>query len=309
MNTRPNCNENLEGNSLESTKYEVVKNTKKCHFCAEEILEEATECNFCLENLWEYQEKNSLVEEAENDNKEGLKGLWGWLYLVIIGLLITPFMLLSQIDYIFISLINDWTLSQIISPESSTYIKWFYWIFLIELIINIIFILFTSFLIHLFFMRSKLFPRMYQIFLFSYLLFLALDFYFTDYIVWDTILEDSEPPTEVYKSLVTFIVWWSYMQVSERVKNTFTIEWFKEKNIYVVVYLIFIGITFISTLSWIDISKLTFNEYEYWNETCLETYWKDSYYMWEYDDGWYICNCKEWYEFGWENKDTCISIK
>ena len=277
---------------------------KTCKYCANEIQENAIKCRYC----WELLNDNS--KETKLDSNQELKWLGGWLVIVIIGLIITPFTILSWIENSFILWINDGTLAQLITKGSWSYIEWFFPIFIFEMLWNLFFVFFAAILTYFFFSKHKLFPLLFKIYLISNFLFLLFD-----YVVVDLIPElyeiddDWESLWELIRSFFSMIIWGSYIHVSKRVKNTFIETDYKKYNVWSYVLIALVVISTISVLSKIELSKLTYNEYEYWNEICINEYWINSYYNWEQTDESYICDCKEWYKFWWENDDTCISIK
>lgn len=100
------------------------------------------------------------------------------------------------------------------------------------------------------------------------------------------------------------------MQYSKRVKNTFIEEDFKKADTYALIILIFLTTILINTFIKIEYKNIfSFNEYDYWNTICVDWYWENSYYVWEFSDDSYLCLCKVWYEFWWEDDNTCVEKK
>lgn len=252
-------------------------------------------------------EKIKQLEKKDNNKKE-LKWLWGWLILVCIGLLITPIQLLKHIDDNYIPVINDWSFAQLINKTSSFYIEWFLPLSIFEFIWTFIFILFPIFLIYLFFSKNIKFPFYYKIFLISNLIFLLLDFVLGNLIPEIAIIPDGWEIKELISTFLTVLIWWSYIHVSKRVKNTF-IEEKRDSNALSIslTYLVVIFIMIFSVFSALDISKFSFTEKEYWNKTCIENFWEKSIYTWEKENGEFLCDCIEWYEFWWTNFNKCVS--
>ncbi len=282
---------------------------KKCFYCAEEIESRARKCKYCSELV----KKQEVVKDNEEKNTEEdswPKWLWGWLIIVIIGILISPLIPLWHIEEIFIVWLNDWTLAQVINPEKSWYIDWVLSILIFEFFINFLQIILSMVLIYLFFGKHKLFPLLFQISLIISFLFILFDTIYAN-IIYE--YENSEYVIMEYadsiRAFIYLLIWLPYMHVSRRVKNTFVEDKFVwDKRIVLAIYVI-IWILLIRVVSLIDPSKLSFSEYEYGTNICIETFWKYSYYTWEHDQDSYLCDCKEWYDFWWINENTCILKK
>jgi len=254
-------------------------------------------------------ENINKVEKDNKPNKE-LKWLWGWLILVWIGILITPFKILKLLDDIYISMINDWSYAQLISKLSDSYIEWYLPLTIFEFVWNFIFILFPIILIYLFFAKNKKFPWYYKIFLLTNFIFILLDFILSDLIPEIAAIPDNwEYLRELVKSFIALIIWWSYMHISKRVKNTFTEKWKNTNALSIALtFSVFVLIITISIFSKVDIEKFSYNELEYWNSICKENFWENSIYSWEKDNWSFLCDCLEWYDFWWKNMDKCIIL-
>lgn len=277
---------------------------KKCPFCAEEIQDNSEVCELC----WEKIIQNEIIDN-HNINNKNLIWLWWWLVFVIFGLILSflSFSFSLWLDYV--SIINDGSLAQLINFDSFSYVNWYLTLFLFEFLATFWFIILTWILIYLFFCKYKFFPLLYKIYLFCYLLFLCIDYVLStvilkDYISWDM----SNYIVEIIQAFIYVFIWWSYVHLSKRVKNTFIIDDYKsDKNsFYIFVFIIILMVCIF--LIQIDYSKFSYNEYEYWTDICKQTYWENSYYTWEQDKEWFLCDCKEWYWFWWENGEKCILL-
>jgi len=248
---------------------------KTCTYCAEQIQNEAIKCRHCSELL------NNNSKETKLDWNEKLKWLGWWLILVVIALITTPFSILMTLDDYYISSINDWTYAIFTDKNGSSYIEYIFELLMFEIIWNLWIIIFSSILIYFFFCKHKTFPFLFKIYVISYFLFHLFDNIFYELIpefAW--IEEDWESFITLLHAFVYMIVWWSYMHISKRVKNTFVETNYKKYNIWSYLIIVLIILTTFWILTKIDLSKLTYNEQEYWNNICVETFWNNSYYTW-----------------------------
>ena len=59
-----------------------------------------------------------------------------------------------------------------------------------------------------------------------------------------------------------------------------------------------------------EFSEKILDLYKTYNDSCIESFWFNSYFTLEFNDDWmHLCDCKEWYNFWWEDEDTCISLE
>ena len=122
-------------------------------------------------------------------------GLGGWLILVGLGVIISPFYILFGL------------------------LIW------MEIVVNLIIFLCSIYLIFLFFAKKTFFPKFYIWFVFGSLAFVIVDAIVAGMLVKDMLPDepifDSETIKEIVRLLITAIIWVPYMMVSKRVKATF----------------------------------------------------------------------------------------
>lgn len=195
---------------------------KKCPYCKEEVQDKAKKCRYCWEwftwdekkikdkeNTSEPKEKKQkdnvsktekklkseeqpkpekaeeLKEEKQkNEDKEEKKLEWlsGWLTLVWLGLILSPFIVLSTITDVYVTMINDGSFAQLITSTSSSYIEWFLPLAIFEFFGNLAFIVFATILIYYYFSKHKLFPLLFKIYVISFFIFNLLDYIIPDMI-------------------------------------------------------------------------------------------------------------------------------
>lgn len=149
-----------------------------------------------------------------------LKGLGGWLILVGIGVVITPFRLLMIISSTYLPLFKDGSWELLTDPASDSYYPNFDIVVIIEILGNSAFVLFSVYLIYLFFSKHYLFPKMYIVFIVANLVFIFADALLGS-LVLDVAAFDAETIQAIVRPLISAFVWVPYLLVSKRVKVTF----------------------------------------------------------------------------------------
>lgn len=168
-----------------------------------------------------------LSENLTDKELSRLKGLDGWLGLVLIGLFISIGFSISGV-YESITLFSSGSVSVISNPMSEAYIKGYSGAMKFELIGEILFLIFAVYLAFLFFKKSKRFPKYYIPFLLGAVIFATFD-----YIIFSslTIPSDevrqavdemiSEQTAGLGRSVLGSIIWSLYILKSKRVKARF----------------------------------------------------------------------------------------
>lgn len=142
-----------------------------------------------------------------------LKGLGGWLILVILGLLLTLFLQLMQI----------YSITQIFS--TGNYIPAFGGLLKFELIMDIVLAITAIYLVYLFFTKNRRFPKYYVIFLVAGVAYVSLDYGLFSLIVVPPevkkVVEGAMDSGQMVRAFVGALIWGSYVERSKRVKATF----------------------------------------------------------------------------------------
>lgn len=155
-----------------------------------------------------------------------LKGIGGWLILVIIGLFITLGYQLYTV-YTDAQLFANGTVAFLSDPTSKVYIPAYGGLLKIELIMSIILSVAAVYLVYLFFRKDRKFPKYYVIFLIAAAVYVLLDYGILSMmtvpaeakqVVTDAM---SEQGTAIGRAFIGALIWGSYMMKSKRVKVTF----------------------------------------------------------------------------------------
>jgi magnesium-transporting ATPase (P-type) len=164
------------------------------------------------ENRLDYQSN----EQAE------LKGLGGWLVLVGLGLILSPFIQIKFLYDVFWIPIHDGQWSDAINPASPNYVPNFKAVAISEAAINALLIALGVWLIYLFFRKRRLFPATYICWLLACILVTVIDAIVATHVLSMEQIFDLETTKSLVKMVIHAAIWVPYMLLSRRVKNTFT---------------------------------------------------------------------------------------
>jgi hypothetical protein len=202
-----------------------MNNNIFCKNCGKSIADNVKFCASCGNAV------SVLVTEVPKQAvvENNLKGLGGWLVLVILGLFVS---VLFQVygAYESVNMFIDGTVEFLSDPSSEVYIPGYGGLLKFEFIAEIIFLAAGTYLIYLFFKRSKKFPKYYAPFLIIVAIYVILDYAILSSVsvsgevqqVIDDIL--SEQGGEIGRAVIGALIWGSYMKKSKRVKATFVEE-------------------------------------------------------------------------------------
>jgi hypothetical protein len=141
----------------------------------------------------------------------------GWLYLLGLGVILNPFILLTEtLDYY----------KDIDSMLSINYLA-FTIFYLIEMIVNLAFFIISIYLVFLFVYRRVEFPKLYKFFIILSLIFLFLDAVAAMLLFPELSSADIFSPDLVRsmaQQIVAVIIWVPYLIYSVRVKETFLVK-------------------------------------------------------------------------------------
>jgi len=155
------------------------------------------------------------------DEKEIKNGLGGWLIIVGIGLILSPFLLIFKCYSGFAPIFADNTI-QILTDQNSPSYHPFWGPYLYgELTFNLVLIVASLYLIFLFFKKISIFPKYFIIFVVLNLLFLFIDAMLIKIVLPNEVIFDANTSKEIIRQFIYASIWIPYMIYSKRVKATF----------------------------------------------------------------------------------------
>lgn len=196
-----------------------------CKHCGKSLADDVKFCAAC---------GNAISAQAEPTAKQAtseknLKGLGGWLVLVILGLFVSV-LFQAYGAYESVTMFTDGTVEFLSDPSSEVYIPDYGGLLKFEFIVEIIFLAMGIYLIYLFFKKSRKFPKYYVPFLIITVIYVILDYALlssisvsgeVQQIIDDTL---SEQGGEIGKAVISALVWGAYIRKSKQVKATFIEE-------------------------------------------------------------------------------------
>lgn len=153
--------------------------------------------------------------------EKNLEGLGGWLILVGLAIIISPFRIFATTFPIYSEIFSSGSWGTLTIPGSEAYDALWAPILLGEIVINVALVLIWIYIIFLFFTKKNEFPKWYIGALVFTLVFMLVDALAIKAVVPDEPLFDPETGIELARIFVGTIIWIPYMLLSKRVKATF----------------------------------------------------------------------------------------
>ncbi len=155
------------------------------------------------------------------EEHDKLKGLGGWLFLVGMGVVISPIRGLATTVPDYQSMFTDGTWEAVTTVGSEVYNPLWEPLLIGEFIFNLGMVVVQIYLIYLFFSKSYRFPKFYIAIVVVSLIFIPLDAWFVSFVLPDEPMFDPETTKVFLGLLIGSLIWIPYMLVSKRVKATF----------------------------------------------------------------------------------------
>jgi rRNA maturation protein Nop10 len=153
-----------------------------------------------------------------------LNGLGGWLILVGFGLIFGALRLFVQSINIYKPYLNTDLLEKLTDPLSANFIPNFKILFYSEFLVQLFLLFLTVYLVYLFFMKKKSFPKNYIFISLFVVLYIPVDAYLVSVVVPNEKVLDGELIKTFFQAMLSGAIWIPYMLKSERVRNTFIID-------------------------------------------------------------------------------------
>jgi hypothetical protein len=164
--------------------------------------------------------RNEKIVIDENGNAVR-SGLGGWLILVGLGVVISPFRILGEITQIHVPMFNDGTYEILTTPGTELYHPFWSAFIWGEIVINAFVVIASVALIIVFFSKKKIFPKFYIALVSFSFFFILVDAMLIKVVMPNADIFDVDTAKELIRSLFVAIIWIPYMLFSKRVKVTF----------------------------------------------------------------------------------------
>ncbi len=170
------------------------------------------------------QESEQVVEERKTDVVEpgqDLEGINGWLLLVGLGIIISPFYIIYSIYPIYTEIFKTGVWEILTTPGTEAYNSLWAVVLIGEIAVNLLMVGVWLYIAYLFFTKKKTFPKWYIGLLIFTIVFILLDAFAIKLVVPEESVFDQETLKQLGRSLLVSLIWVTYMRFSVRVKQTF----------------------------------------------------------------------------------------
>ncbi len=149
------------------------------------------------------------------------KSIGGWLWLPVIGLVLTPLIGLFVIFGSLLPVFDEGQWAALTTPGMPMYHPNWAPLLEMELIGNSLIVIFSVVLVIMFFKRKKSVPKWFIIYLASRTLFATVDYFYADTIPYIAQQDDTQATKQLVIAYISCLIWIPYFLKSERVKKTF----------------------------------------------------------------------------------------
>jgi uncharacterized membrane protein YhdT len=146
----------------------------------------------------------------------------GWLYLVAIGIAISPFRLLASYKQTVLAVFSNGGWENATTIGSAAYHPLWAPLLVTELVVNALMSATWIYMNYLFFSKKKGLPKWYVSAMLFTLAFMIFDMLMVQVVRPDSPLMDPDDAKELARLVIGICIWVPYMLTSDRVKRTFT---------------------------------------------------------------------------------------
>jgi len=150
-----------------------------------------------------------------------LQGIRGWLILVAIGIVLSPFKILALIYTTYINIFTQGTWLNLTTPGTDAYDPLWAPIIIGELTINTSLTFVWIYIAVIFFSKKRVFPKWYIGIMIFTLIFILLDAIMVKAVLPDEAIFDPDTVKNLTRTAIAALIWIPYMLISKRVKATF----------------------------------------------------------------------------------------
>ena len=165
--------------------------------------------------------ENNLAEQNIQERPLGVVGLGGWMVLVQIGIYGSLLLLLVQIFNYSIPSVSPEIWNNVTSKTSELYHPLWGALIIFELAFNVLFFLYTIIILINLYQKKLILPKLMIIYYSTSLVVGIIDYLLVLQIPMASEMQDAGQLKDIFRSLVTCLIWIPYFVKSERVKNTF----------------------------------------------------------------------------------------
>lgn len=164
--------------------------------------------------------EHAAAEPNQAEEKK-LEGIGGWLILVAIGIIVSPLRILALVIPLYADIFRNGSWELLTTPGNEAYHPLWLPIILGEITINAVFIIGWITIAFFFFLKKRIFPKVYIGMLLFTLSFIVMDAYAIKAVLPNDPVFDPDTMKELGRTLIASLIWIPYMLVSKRVKATF----------------------------------------------------------------------------------------
>lgn len=165
----------------------------------------------------------SIPPVVPSPDDRHLDGLAGWLILVAIGLVMSPFSILAGLVQSTLPFLDAPTWRSLTESGGDSYHSAWGPVLVFSVVASILLLTISLVTAILFFQKRRRFPPVFIAFNLAHLLVVAIDFGLIHVIPISPDPEDTQPASELTSALVGCMIWIPYMLISKRVKATFRV--------------------------------------------------------------------------------------